>query len=342
MEGLPPRLFSPMQASPSAAPAADSALAAADSIGIQPVSISGALTDLVDKIEGWVRDIVLLLPNIVVAILIVVAAAFVARVVRGGVRKLMERVTNHAPQAKNVANLLATIAYVVVLAAGTFIALGTLGADGVVTTLLAGAGVVGLALGFAFQDIASNFIAGVLMAVRNPFVVGQIIETNGYMGTVREITLRSTLVETFQGQQVILPNSKVFQEPIINYSATRQRRIDLGCGVGYGDDLDKAERVATAAVEGLKGRRQDRPVQLYFNEFGDSSINFVIRFWVDFSKQTDFLDAQSQAVKAIKAAFDREGITIPFPIRTLDFGPNGGVALSEMTLRTNGASGGRP
>ncbi|OZC04646.1 mechanosensitive ion channel protein MscS [Rubricoccus marinus] len=290
---------------------------------------------MVDKVEGWGRDIVLLLPNLVIAILIVIAAAFVARVVRGGVRKVMERVTNHAPQAKNVANLIATLAYVVVLAAGTFIALGTLGADDVVTTLLAGAGVVGLALGFAFQDIASNFIAGVLMAVRNPFVVGQIVETNGYMGTVKELTLRSTLIETFQGQTVIIPNAKVFQEPIVNFSATRHRRVDLGCGVGYGDDLEKAERVALEAIEGLDVRNTSRPVQLYYNEFGDSSINFTLRFWVDFSKQTDFLDAQSQAIKALKVAFDQNEITIPFPIRTLDFGPNGGVALSEMQLNTS-------
>ncbi|WP_094547565.1 mechanosensitive ion channel family protein [Rubricoccus marinus] len=311
------------------------AAAAAQAAAAEPKSLSGTFVDLVDKVEGWGRDIVLLLPNLVIAILIVIAAAFVARVVRGGVRKVMERVTNHAPQAKNVANLIATLAYVVVLAAGTFIALGTLGADDVVTTLLAGAGVVGLALGFAFQDIASNFIAGVLMAVRNPFVVGQIVETNGYMGTVKELTLRSTLIETFQGQTVIIPNAKVFQEPIVNFSATRHRRVDLGCGVGYGDDLEKAERVALEAIEGLDVRNTSRPVQLYYNEFGDSSINFTLRFWVDFSKQTDFLDAQSQAIKALKVAFDQNEITIPFPIRTLDFGPNGGVALSEMQLNTS-------
>lgn len=285
-----------------------------------------------DKLEGWVDAVVLMLPNLVVAVLIVIAAAFIARLVRRGVKSLLERVTERAPSARNVVDLMGTIAYVLVLAAGTFVALETLALSGVVTTLLAGAGVVGLALGFAFQDIASNFIAGVLMAVRNPFTIGQIIETNGYMGTVREITLRSTLIQTFQGQHVILPNAKVYQEAIINYSAERQRRVDIGCGVGYGDDLEKAERVAIEAIEGLSVRNTNKPVQLYYDEFGDSSINFKLRFWVDFSKQTDFLDAQSEAIKALKTAFDREGITIPFPIRTLDFGPNGGVSLSEVRL----------
>ena len=312
--------------------------APADAATAEPLSISDALNQVVEKLDGWLDAIIVNLPNFVVAVLIVILAAFVARMVRRGVHTLMERVTNRAPQAKNVVSLFSTIAYVVVLAAGTFVALTVLSLTGVVATLLAGAGVVGLALGFAFQDIASNFIAGVLMAVRNPFTVGQIIETNGHMGTVQDLTLRSTILQTFQGQHVILPNAKVFQDAIINYSVERQRRVDIACGVGYGDDLAEAERVAVKAIEGLEVRNASKPVQLYYNEFGDSSVNFQLRFWVDFSKQTDFLGAQSEAIKAIKAAFDREGITIPFPIRTLDFEPNGGVPLGQVALRT-GASG---
>ena len=109
----------------------------------------------------------------------------------------------------------------------------------------------------------------------------------------------------------------------------RGRRAADG-GVGYGDDLQHAQQVAMSAIEDLEGRLSERPVQLYYTEFGDSSINFVLRFWVDFRKQTDFLGAQSEAIKAIKTAFDSEGVTIPFPIRTLDFDPNGGVPLTKM------------
>ena len=296
---------------------------------------------LADKLLGWYETAVALLPNLIIAVLIVVAAAFVARLVRRIVAGLLHRVTEHAPQARNVVDLLATIAYLLTLAVGVFIALSVLNLSGVVTTLLAGAGVVGLALGFAFQDIASNFISGVLMAVRNPFIVGDIIETNGYTGPVREITLRSTIVETFQGQKVILPNSKVYGDPIVNYSTKGSRRVDVACGVGYGDDLAHAQRVAVEAVEGLDVCNDDRPVQLYYTEFGDSSINFMLRFWVTFQAQTDFLEAQSQAIKAIKTAFDGNGVTIPFPIRTLDFDPNGGVDLrAALKGSGDGAAGG--
>ena len=279
------------------------------------------------KLQGWGEAFVLMVPNLVLAVLIVLVSAVAARLVRRVVSSLLGRAADRAPQTRNVIDLLATIVYLGVLAAGTFVALTVLDLDGLVTTLLAGAGVVGLALGFAFQDIASNFIAGILMAIRNPFLVGDIIETNGFTGTVREISLRSTVLDTFQGQKVIVPNAKVFGDPIVNFSARRERRVDVGCGVGYGDDLGRAQRVAVEAVESLASRKESRPVQLYFTEFGDSSINFVIRFWVDFQAQTDFLEAQSQAIIAIKAAFDGAGVTIPFPIRTLDFDPNGGVAL---------------
>ena len=311
---------------------------AVDSLVRRPLDVSDAATGLVGKLEMWYEGFIALLPNLVVAVLIVVAAAFLARLVRQVVTSLLHRVTEHAHQARNVVDLLGTLAYVAVLAIGTFLALRVIGLDGIVTTLLAGAGIVGLALGFAFQDIAANFIAGVLMAVRNPFVVGEIIETNGFTGPVREINLRSTVMDTFQGQKVILPNAKVFGDPIINYSARGERRVDLTVGVGYGDDLAHAQSVAVRAVEGLEVRRSERPVQLYYTEFGDSSINFVIRFWVDFAAQTDYLDAQSRAIMAIKTAFDGAGVTIPFPIRTLDFDPNGGVPL-RAALKGTGDDG---
>ena len=309
--------------------------AAADTtaLSIEPVSVTGALGQVAGELRDWLDALISLLPNLVVAVLIVVVTAFVARLVRRGVRAGLERTMGRVSHAKNVVGLLATLAYVAALAAGTFVALTVVKADGVVTTLLAGAGVVGLALGFAFQDIASNFIAGILMAIRTPFVIGQIVETNGYMGTIHDINLRSTIIETFEGQRVILPNAKVFQEPIVNYSRTAVRRVDVSVGVGYGDDLDAARRSAVAAIEGLEARKTDRPVQLYYTAFGGSSVDLVVRFWVDFSKQTDFLQAQSDAIQAIKTAFDRDGITIPFPIRTLDFDPNGGLPLADAMPR---------
>lgn len=292
------------------------------------MDLNDPFASLAEKLESWLEALILLLPNLVVAALIVIVAAVVARLARRGVRGVLSRTSSY----EQVNHLLATIVYVVVLAVGTFVALGVIGADKAVTSLLAGAGIIGLALGFAFQDLASNFIAGILLSIRRPFVEGDLIETGDYFGTVTEVNLRSTRLRTFQGQIAIIPNAKVFQDPVVNYS-TGERRVDLRCGIAYGDDLEKAREVAIEAVRGLDGVDPDRPVDLYYEEFGDSSINFVLRYWLDFRKQTEFLDAQSEGIIAVKKAFDEHGLTIPFPIRTLDFGVVGGERLDEVLPR---------
>ncbi len=298
-------------------------------------------SSLLGKLDSWVEAFILHLPNLVLAVVIVVVATALARGARAVVRRVLMAAASHASQARNVVDLLATLAFVAVLSAGLFMALGVLNLSGVVTSLLAGAGIVGLALGFAFQDIASNFIAGVLMAVRTPFVIGQVIETQGFEGTVTELTLRETVIITFQGQRVILPNAKVYGDAITNFSTQRERRVDIDVGVGYGDDLAAAERAAIEAVRALPMTLGERPVTAHFSGFGDSSIDLTVRFWIHYDRQPDFLVARSEAVKAVKAGFDAAGVTIPFPIRTLDFGPNGGVALGEAwPQRANGSAAG--
>ena len=137
-----------------------------------------------------------------------------------------------------------------------------------------------------------------------------------------EISLRSTILETFQGQRVILPNAKVFGDAIVNYSARAQRRIDLTVGVGYGDDLEHVERIGP---DGRPRRSADAPPasppELYFTGFGDSSIDFTVRFWVDFADADGLPRRAVGGHQGHQDGVRREGITIPFPIRTLDFGP---------------------
>jgi small conductance mechanosensitive channel len=283
------------------------------------MNVAHAWSLLARKLAGWVRQFVLLLPNLLLAVLVVILTWLVARLVRNLVTRLFKRVSH----SEQVTWLLAQAVYVGVFAAGLFIALGILGLDKTVASLMAGAGIVTLALGFAFQDIAANFMAGIYLSVRRPFRRGQLIKTQDYFGTVNQINLRWTEVYTQQGQLVLIPNKQVFENPIMNYSSLGRRRIDLNVGVSYGDDLVKAKEVAVRAVEGIPERLAERPVELYYEEIGESSINFVIRFWISFSKQGDYLGARSEAIIRIKQAFDAEGITMPFPTRTLEFSPPG-------------------
>ena len=284
-----------------------------------------AFNQLGDKLIGWIESFILMLPNLAAALLIVILSWLLARGIHRAIRQVLDRASDYT----QVNSLLATVGYVAVLAAGAFVALGVLDLDKTVTSLLAGAGIIGLALAFAFQDIAENFMSGILLSIRRPFQRGDVVETNDQTGVIEEVNLRSTVLRTFQGQIVRIPNSSVFQNPIINYSQLGYRRVDLTCGVAYGDDLEKARQVAVKAIEGLDNRDQSREVELFYNEFGGSSINFTLRFWIDFEKQTNFLNAQSEAIMRLKKAYEENDITIPFPIRTLDFGVVGGEKLSE-------------
>ena len=126
----------------------------------------------------------------------------------------------------------------------------------------------------------------------------------------------------------------LFQDVVENYTNTRDRRVDLSVGVSYGDDLEKVKEITIEAIRGVKSIIRPNDITLFYNEFGDSSINFMVRFWAKSARQPDFLQAQSDAIMAIKKAYDDNDITIPFPIRTLDFGIKGGEKLSEMKIQS--------
>lgn len=300
--------------------------------------VQAALSEAWAKVVGWTEGLVQSLPNVIAAIVVLLVFWALAK----GVRKVVGRVAGRVADQPEVNRIIASSAYGLTLALGLVLALGALNLDKTVTSLLAGAGIVGLALGFAFQDIAENFIAGIILNLRNQFTEGDVVESGEFMGVIERVELRATVMRTFTGQRVLIPNAEVFKSALVNYTQPRVRRVDVAVGVSYGDDLEKVRRVAVEAVEGVSGRDQARPVELFYTEFGDSSINFQVRFWIPFlAMQSDFLEARSQAIVRIKAAFDQNEITIPFPIRTLDFagGDSGGQSLS--TAITDAGLGGR-
>ena len=149
---------------------------------------------LMDKIQGWLKNFIEMLPNLLIALLLVGLGMVVARWVKKGSQRLLERATGNKP----IAELLSTLARVAVIAIVVFVALGLLNLDKTVTSLLAGVGVVGLALGFAFQDIAANFMSGIIMAMNRPFKIGDYVEVNGHRGRVGHVHLRATMIETLE------------------------------------------------------------------------------------------------------------------------------------------------
>ncbi|MAE74795.1 MAG: mechanosensitive ion channel protein MscS [Bdellovibrionaceae bacterium] len=290
-------------------------------------SLNGKFTEayklLTEELESWFEVAIKALPNLVVAILVLLVFAGIAKLARKLIKKLSKKIVDN----EAVTGLLETLTQFIVMAVGVFMALGILNLDKTVTSLLAGAGVIGLALGFAFQEIASNFVSGILIAFREPYKLGDIIEIDGHQGTVTKIELRTTSITTFQGLEVIIPNKRMFTETFTNYTTTPRRRIDLEVGVSYGDKLDEAVDVTKKALEGIDGRLESEEVQIYFTEFGSSSINFVAHIWIPYPANPNFLEVRHKAIMAIKSAFEENDLTIPYPIRTLDFGIKGGQPL---------------
>lgn len=271
---------------------------------------------MLKKFEAWLTGLVDLVPNLIVALAVMIVFGIGARFVGSGVSAAIFRLTKNEP----ISGLLGTVARIACWSGGLFIALGLLQLDKTVTTLLAGVGVVGLALGFAFQDIAANFMSGFIIAVRRPFDVGDLVETAGIRGHVEQVELRATLIETLDGLSIIIPNKDVFQNPIINYTKTENRRAEVRVGVAYDTDLERARDLVKQALTGVRHRLAEREPEVFYEQFGSSSIDMVGRVWLTASGQLQNLQAISDGIIAIKKAFDGAGITIPFPIRTLDFG----------------------
>ena len=298
------------------------------------MNVGETLRKLLEKLVGWVEQFILILPNLVIAALVLMVFWLIA----GQIRKYSEKILRRFIKSDEVAWLASILLYLVVFIAGVVVALGVVGLDKTVTSLLAGAGIAGLALALAFQDLGQNILAGIYISLRGTLRAGNLIDCNGHFGTIRRINLRATHIDTPQGQLVVIPNREVFQNTVTNYS-TGMRRVDLAVGVSYGDDLEKVRAVTLDAVRSVTDVLKDRKIELFFEEFADSSINFVVRFWIKFERQAHFLHARSEAIMSIKRAYNEQGITIPFPIRTLDFGIVGGENMSAALRRAGLGSG---
>ena len=289
------------------------------------------ITDiLTEQIQGWVEGAIATVPNLIVAVVILIVFFILSLLADRVSRKILPSATDSVA----VIGIVTSTLRVLILTLGFFIALGVLNLNKTVTSLLAGAGVVGIALGFAFQDIASNFVSGVMIAFRQPYRVGDVVEVNAFKGTVAKINLRATLITTFDGLTVFVPNKTMFTEPLTNYTLTVERRLEIPVGVSYGDDLEVVEQLVIEACEDTPGRIKDKDIEVYFTEFGDSSINLVVFIWIEYPGKSNFLRARHHAIQAIKQAFDDNNITIPFPIRTMDFGIKGGDPLSAQLAQS--------
>jgi small conductance mechanosensitive channel len=289
--------------------------------------LSSSLDILLGKLEEWGATFLENLPNMVLAIVVLFAAYFLARYTSKGVRSLVQK---RVPQ-KSITNLISNITTVGVVLIGLFLALSILDLNDALMSLLTGAGVVGLAVGLALQGTLSNTISGVVLSFRKNIRIGDWIETNGFAGEVIKINLNNFVIKEADNNKVIIPNKTILENPLKNFTLTTKMRVVLECGVGYESDLDRVEELTKNTVkESIDQISSADDVEFYYEEFGASSINFITRFYITSESAIEKLRAKNTVIKALKKAFDKENINIPFPIRTLEF--NGGIDLKPQKL----------
>lgn len=255
------------------------------------------------------------MPQLILAIVFIFLLWGVVRIVRAVVPNALRRAHMRRALVDVIMMLITVGLWLFGMLIAVTIAFPTITPGKALTAL----GVGGVAIGFAFKDVFENFLAGILLLMREPFSVQDYIECEGIEGQVEEITIRDTHVRQTDGQLVVAPNAMFFKNPVTIRTARDVRRTTITCGVAYGEDVDTARDVIAQAVRSVDAVRDDvRDVEIFAQEFADSSINFEVTWWTG-SKPIDIRSSRDKVVTAVKRALDDAGIEIPYPYRTLTF-----------------------
>lgn len=248
------------------------------------------------------------LPDLVTAIIILVGGLYVIRIINRLVRKFFK----HKEYDLALESFLQSFISIGLKILLFVLVISQLGVES--SSLVAMVGAAGLAIGLALQGSLANFAGGVLILVFKPFRVGDFIEAQGQAGTVKEITIFTTKLNTFGNQLAILPNGKLSNDNIVNYSSEPTRRDKITIGIGYGSDIKQAKEILLQICADNEKILKDPPPEVFVDELADSSVNLSLRFW---SMYEDFWAAHFYVMEATKLRFDAAGIEIPFPQRDI-------------------------
>lgn len=272
------------------------------------------LSTLTNQIESMATGFVQTLPSLGIALIIVLITAIFAKFAV----KIADKVIGKTELRPSLRNLIETLVRLAVWLAGLMIAAIVVMPGLTPASLIAGLGIGAVAIGFAFQDIFENFLAGVLIMVREKMRIGDVIECEGITGKVEHITLRETHIRKLSGELTVVPNSILFKNPVEIFTDVEQRRHEVDAGVSYDTDLDQAADVIRKAVESSEGVNAEKGIDVFAYEFGASSVNYKVRWWSG-SKPRDGHESRDAVVRNIKRALDNAGIEIPFPYITHTF-----------------------
>lgn len=286
-------------------------------------SLSSVFTD-------WKEAIIEKSPNFIFAIVILVLFIFLAKVARKVSLSISSKNIN---KHTDIARIVASIVYFLFLFSGVFLALQIAGLEKFLTHVLAGAGIIGIIAGFAFKDIASNIFAGLLLRIQAPYKHGDWVQIDEKYGVVVNVNWITTTIRTVEGQKVYIPNQLIYGGTFTNFSSFKKRRVVLRTGVSYGDDLELVRNVSIEEVKKFDFLLEKEGVDFYYTDIGNSSYNFMLRFWIKFDSNDDYCKGVNEVIMCIKKRFDEEGISIPYPVTSLDFGGKGGTQLFDSNIQ---------
>lgn len=270
--------------------------------------VSGRLLPAFDSVAGQIRSILAKGPLILIALLIVGAFWLLGRAISGW--SFLFKGISDRPLVRAMIGQLVRVVFIVI---GLLIALEILDATSLVGAVVGAAGVLGVALGFAFQDIVENYLAGLLLSIQQPFSKDDLVEVDGVRGVVLRLTTRNTLLLTEEGNHVYLPNSTVFKSQLTNFSRNPFRRFDFTVGVGVEEDLVEVVAVGTARLDAMEGVTADPAPAIRIEELGDSSVVMHVYAWVD-QRTHSYLAVRTEAIRQIKDAYDIAEFDMPEPI----------------------------
>ena len=284
----------------------------ADSVAAD-VSLEAATGEAIGQVQAMLDDVFASLPYVAVAIVVFLLLWLVAI----GIRSFVHRVTP-GPRDSNISIVLGRLAYATLLIIGLLVGLMIIFPTFTIGSLLGALGIGGIAVGFAFQDIFQNLLAGILILLREPFRVGDEITSGDYTGTVESIETRATFIRTYDGRRIIIPNSQIYSEPVSVITAYNMIRSQYDVGIGYGDDIDEAKRIALETVQGIDGVHEDPAPDVLTWDLAGSSVNLRVRWWSD-PTRGGVVKLRDEVLRKVSQALVAAGIDLPFPTQQILF-----------------------
>jgi len=289
------------------------------------------------KMDSMIDGLIILLPNIVLALIVFVIFFFLGRAIKRTVR----RVTRHHRQARNLGLVLGRLAQGIIVLVGLFVALSI-----VIPTFKAGdliqlLGISGVAIGFAFRDILQNFLAGILILLTEPFRIDDQIVFKNFEGTVENIETRATTILTYDGRRIVIPNAELFTNSVTVNTAFDKRRTEYDFSIGYGDDIDRAKQLMLEALYSVNEVLKDPAPDVLVLELAESTVKIRVRWWISPPRRIDDMRSRDKVICAIKKKLVENGIDLPYPTRQILFHDQTEETDGDRSLQREGWPAGK-